>query len=95
MGNLADDTDTLDTTLKENGMDLIAPQRSTRKLKNQDRHRLRCYARQWLEKRFFAWLQWKCRLLVHWEYYASNFLTLCNWYPSPYSTSDFEHQHLP
>ncbi|MEW5709721.1 MAG: DDE transposase, partial [Pseudomonadota bacterium] len=25
-------------------------------------------------ERFFAWLQWKRRLLVRWEYYAANFL---------------------
>lgn len=28
----------------------------------------------WLVERFFAWLQWKGRLLVRWEYYAANFL---------------------
>ena len=35
---------------------------------------LRRYARRWLVERFFAWLQWKRRLLVRWEYYANNFL---------------------
>jgi transposase len=25
-------------------------------------------------ERYFAWLQWKRRLLVRWEYYAENFL---------------------
>jgi len=35
---------------------------------------LRRYQRRWLVERFFAWLQWKRRLLVRWEYYASNFL---------------------
>jgi hypothetical protein len=39
-----------------------------------DGRRLRRYARRWIFERFFAWLQWKCRLLVRLEYYASNFL---------------------
>ena len=35
---------------------------------------LRRYQRRWLVERFFSWLQWKSRLLVLWEYYATNFL---------------------
>jgi len=35
---------------------------------------VRRYARRWLVERYFAWLQWKRRLVVRWEYYASNFL---------------------
>lgn len=55
------------------GVEMIAPHRSTRKLKTQDGRWLRRYARRWIVERFFAWLQWKRRLLVRWEYYASNF----------------------
>jgi len=36
--------------------------------------RPRRYERPWIVERFFAWLQWKRRLLVRWEYYAANFL---------------------
>ncbi len=32
------------------------------------------YQRRWLVERFFAWLQWKRRLLVRWQYCASSFL---------------------
>jgi transposase len=56
------------------GVELIAPHRSNRKMKTQDRRRLRRYARRWIVERFFAWLQWKRRLLVRSEYYAQNFL---------------------
>ncbi|MGZ5927518.1 MAG: ATP-binding cassette domain-containing protein [Rhizomicrobium sp.] len=35
---------------------------------------LRRYERRWIVERFFAWLHWKRRLLVRWEYYAANFL---------------------
>jgi transposase len=52
---------------------MIAPHRATR-LKTQDGRRLRRYQRRWLVERFFAWLQWKRRLLIRWEYYPSNFL---------------------
>jgi transposase len=58
----------------EEPVDSEAPHRSTRKLKTQDGRHLRRYQRRWLVERFFAWLQWKRRLLVRWEYYATNFL---------------------
>ena len=53
---------------------MIAPHRSNRSLKTQDGRVLRRYQRRWLVERFFAWLQWKRRLLVRWEYYIANFL---------------------
>jgi hypothetical protein len=62
------------TTFSRTGVNLIAPHRSTRKMKTQDgRHLLRHQIR-WLVERFFAWLQWKRRFLIRWEYYATNFL---------------------
>jgi len=64
----------LNNDLKQDGVNMIAPRRSTRNLKSQDGRRLRRYQRRWLVERFFAWLQWKRRLLVRWEYYAANFL---------------------
>jgi transposase len=74
IGDRAYASDGLDDDLKEDGVNLIAPHRSTRKLKTQDGRSLRRYQRRWLVERFFAWLQWKRRLLIRWEYYASNFL---------------------
>ena len=74
IGDRAYDSDGLDDDLKQDGVNMIAPHRSTRKLKTQDGRHLRRYQRRWLVERFFAWLQWKRRLLVRWEYYPSNFL---------------------
>jgi transposase len=74
IGDKAYDSDSLDQELQKEGVELIAPHRSNRKLKTQDGRRLRRYTRRWIVERFFAWLQWKRRLLVRWEYYASNFL---------------------
>ena len=74
IGDKAYDSDGLDQSLQEQGTEMIAPHRSNRTFKTQDGRRLRRYARRWLVERYFAWLQWKRRLVVRWEYYASNFL---------------------
>jgi transposase len=74
IGDRAYDSDALDQELKKDGVELIAPHRSNRKMKTQDGRRLRRYERRWIVERFFAWIQWKRRLLVRWEYYAANFL---------------------
>lgn len=75
IGDKAYDSDGLDAQLAEQGVELIAPHRANRrKLKTQDGRALRRYARRWLVERFFAWMQWKRRLLTRWEYYAHNFL---------------------
>ncbi len=74
IGDRASDSDGLDDDLKQDGIHLMAPHRSTRKLKTQDGRHLRRYERRWLVERFFAWLQWKRRRLIRWEYDASNFL---------------------
>ncbi len=76
IGDKAYDSDALDKSLEEQGVQMIAPHRSNRTLKTQDGRALRRYQRRWLVERFFAWLQWKRRLLVRWEYYAGNFLGL-------------------
>jgi transposase len=67
------DSDKLDAQLKEQGIEMIVPNRKGKK-QTQDRRRLRRYQRRWLVERFFAWLQWHRRLVVRWEYYAANFL---------------------
>lgn len=74
IGDKAYDSDALDAKLKEDGVEMIAPHRSNRKLKTQDGRPLRRYAQRWLVERYFAWLHWMRRLVVRWEYYASNFL---------------------
>jgi transposase len=74
IGDKAYDSDGLDDQLKQQGVEMIAPHRSNRHLKTQDGRRLRRYARRWVVERYFAWLQWKRRLVVRWEYYTSNFL---------------------
>ncbi len=74
IGDRAYDSDGLDESLKQQDVNLIAPHRATRKLKTQDGRPWRRYQRRWLVERFFAWLQWKRRLLIRWEYYATNFL---------------------
>ena len=74
IGDRAYDSDALDRELKKDGVEMIAPHKCTRKMKTQDGRRLRRYARRWIVERFFAWLQWKRRLLVRSEYYAENFL---------------------
>jgi transposase len=74
IGDKAYDSDELDASLKKQGVEMIAPHRSNRKLKTQDGRRLRRHERRWLVERYFAWLQWKRRILIRWEYYSENFL---------------------
>ena len=75
IGDKAYDSEELDKQLQAEGVNLIAPHKcNRRKLATQDGRMLRRYQRRWLVERFFAWLQWKRRLLVRWEFYPANFL---------------------
>jgi len=75
IGDRAYDSDKLDRELREQDVEMISPHRSGRTMKRtQDGRRLRRYRRRWIVERFFAWLQWKRRILCRWEYYAENFL---------------------
>jgi transposase len=74
IGDRAYDSDGLDAALREDGVERIAPHRRTRRVKTQDGRALRRDERRWIVERFFAWIQYKQRLLVRWEYYAANFL---------------------
>jgi transposase len=75
IGDRAYDSDVLDEELRSQGIEMIAPHRSNRvRSRTQDRRRLRRYTRRWLVERFFAWIQWRRRLLVRWEFYPQNFL---------------------
>src|SRR5437660_1055002 len=74
IGDNAYDSDKLDSKLRSYGIEFIAPHRSTRKNRTQDRRRLRRYRRRWKIERLFAWLQNFRRLVVRYERYAENFL---------------------
>jgi transposase len=74
IGDRAYDSDALDQNLRQDGVEMIAPHRSNRKMRTQDGRRLRRYQRRWLVERFFAWIQWQRRILVRWEFYPENFL---------------------
>jgi transposase len=75
IGDKAYDSDRLDETLEEQGIEMIAPHRRNRKKKEiQDRRKLRRYKRRWKIERLFAWLQNFRRLVVRYECKAENFL---------------------
>lgn len=74
IGDKAYDSDGLDKKLMENfGTELIAPNRTNRKIKTQDGRPLRRYVRRWKIERLFAWLFNFRRLVVRYEYHAENF----------------------
>jgi transposase len=74
IGDAAYDSDKLDAELKPYGIELIAPHRTNRKNKTQDRRRVRRLRRRWKIERLFAWLQNFRRLVVRYEHHAENFL---------------------
>jgi transposase len=75
VGDKAYDSDPLDETLKEQGIEMIAPHRRKRKKrKTQEGRKLRRYKRRWNIERLFAWLQNFRRLVVRYEYKDENFL---------------------
>ena len=75
IGDKAYDSDPLDESLLERGIEMIAPHRKNRnKTKTQDGRKLRRYRRRWKIERLFAWLQNFRRLVVRYEYKDQNFL---------------------
>jgi transposase len=75
IGDKAYDSDPLDDSLLERGIEMIAPHRKNRKKKKtQDGRKLRRYSRRWKIERLFAWLQNFRRLVVRYEYKDQNFL---------------------
>jgi len=73
IGDKAYDSDRLDQALLENyGTEMIAPNRAKR-TQTQDGRPLRRYVRRWKIERLFAWLFNFRRLVVRYEYHASNF----------------------
>lgn len=81
IGDRASDSDRLDEDLKQDRMNMMAPHRSTRKLNTQAGRPLRRYQHCRLGERFFAWLQWKRRLLrpSYAEPDESRPLLSCSW----------------
>ena len=74
IGDKAYDSDPMDEKLKaEYDIELIAPNRSNRKIQSQDRRKLRRYKRRWKVERINAWLQNFRRVVIRWEYKAKNY----------------------
>ena len=76
LGDNAYDSDRLDAELQEQGIEMIAPHRRTRRRVTQDGRSLRRYRRRWKIERLFAWLYNFRRLVVRYEYRFLNFLGL-------------------
>lgn len=75
IGDKAYDSDPLDETLADVGIEMIAPhKRNRKKAVTQDGRPLRRYRRRWKVERLFAWLQNFRRLVVRYEYHRENFL---------------------
>ena len=75
IGDRAYDSDRLDASLADQGVEMIAPHRRNRtQAKTQDGRRLRGYKRRWKIERLFAWLHNFRRIVVRYEYYAENYL---------------------
>lgn len=75
IGDKAYDSDPLAICLAQRyDIELIAPNRSNRKIKTQDGRPLRRYRRRWKVERFFAWLNNFRRLPLRWEFHAENYL---------------------
>jgi transposase len=69
------DSDALDQSLAEFGVEVIAPHRKNRKRQNktQDGRKLRRYKRRWKVERFFSWLGNFRRLLIRHERKVRNY----------------------
>jgi transposase len=69
------DSDALDQSLAEFGVEVIAPHRKNRRPENktQDGRKLRRYKRRWKVERFFAWLGNFRRLLIRHERKVRNY----------------------
>jgi transposase len=77
IGDRAYDSDPLDESLAERGIEMIAPHRRDRKKpRTQDGRKLRRYKRRWKIERLFAWLGNFRRLVARYERKAENYLGL-------------------
>lgn len=69
IGDKAYDSDPLDWIMANQGVEMVAPHRSNRKIKNytQDGRTLRRYVRRWKVERTISWIQNYRRLCIRWE----------------------------
>ncbi len=75
IGDKAYDSNGLDERLlEERGIELIAPNLSSRKRQSQDGRPLRRYRRRWKMERLFAWLHNYRRIVIRYDRHAENFL---------------------
>ena len=75
IGDRAYDSDPLDAQLRQDfGIEMIAPNRSNRRIRTQDGRILRRYRRRWKIERLFAWFHNFRRIVTRWERSADNFL---------------------
>lgn len=75
VGDRAYDSDPLDSTLTEAGIEMISPHKQKRrKPRTQDGRVLRRYRRRWRVERLFAWILRFRRVTTRYEHKASNFL---------------------
>lgn len=73
IGDKAYDSDPLDKTLQKIGIEMIAPNRECRKVKKQDKRKLRRMTRRWAIERYFSWLKSFRRIGVRWETKPQNY----------------------
>ena len=73
LGDGAYDSDPLDARLTKRGIEMIAPNRSNRRVRTQDGRAFRRYRRRWKVERVNAWLQNFRRIVTRWEYKAQNY----------------------
>ncbi len=79
IGDRAYDSDPLNQTLQEQGIEMVAPHcRNRKKPRTQDGRVLRRYKRRWKVERLFAWLHNFRRLVVRQERYVESFLGFVN-----------------
>ncbi len=74
IGDKAFDTDGLDQVLAEQGIEMIGPHRSNRKMKTRDGRYLRRSRRRWKVERLIAWPHNFRRLVVRYERHLHNYL---------------------
>jgi transposase len=74
IGDRAYDSDPLAADLASQGIELIAPNRSHRRVKTQDGRALRRYCRRWKIERLFAWLYNFRRIVTRYEHDVLNYL---------------------
>jgi len=74
IGDKAYDSDPLDERLREVGIEMIAPNRVTRRRRTQEGRPLRRYRRRWKVERLMAWLHNFRRIVSRWEVKVENYL---------------------